>query len=465
MRQAFSHTAAAVAAALLLAACSSGEAPPAAGGDGDTASRLAAAASAYSEPGDATAQQAVPAAAVASAPAGQAAQAGAGQAAGAIYGDSLLDATIAEATNLIPALASDTSSTAVTGQIYRGLVKYDKDLVLVPDLAESWEISDDQLTVTFKLKDGVKWEDGEPVTSQDCLFTWQLMSDPQTPTPYGEDFRQIARAEAPDPLTFSVTYHRTLASAVSIWGFNIMPKHLLEGVSLDESPLARRPVGNGPFRLKSWETGQRVTLSASETYSGGRPRLDSLVTLIIPDMATQMMELRTGRLDMMGLLPDQWMQANADPELSSKLKFYRYPAFSYTYLGFNLNDRRLADVRVRRAINYAIDKDELVEGVLLGLGTVANGPFKPDMWANNRDVKPFPYDPDQARALLAEAGWKDTDGDGYVDKDGRRFTLTILSNQGNKVREECALIIQQRLKAVGIEVKIRILEWAALTKE
>jgi peptide/nickel transport system substrate-binding protein len=453
-------------ALLALQACSPGEpAPPSPGADGAAApvvnaSAPAPPAGAFPVPANASAPP--PAAGLAAA--AQAAPPAAGPG-GAAYGDRLLDASIAEATNLIPALASDTSSTAITGQIYRGLVKYDRDLNLVPDLAESWEVSDDQLTVTFRLKGGVQWEDGTPFTAEDCLFTWRLMSDPLTPTPYGEDFRQIARASAPDPLTFVVTYHRTLASAVTIWGFSIMPRHLLDGADLDGSPLARRPVGNGPFRLLSWEPGQRVTLAASDTFSGGRPYLDALVTTIIPDMATQLMELRTGTLDMMSLTPDQWEQAREDPELSSRFSFYKYPAFSYAYLGFNLNDRRLADVRVRRAINHAIDKEELVEGVLLGLGTVANGPFKPDMWANNADVKPFPFDPEKARALLAEAGWTDTDGDGYVDREGRRFTLTVLTNQGNKVREQCALIIQQRLKAVGVEVKIRILEWAALTKE
>ena len=110
----------------------------------------------------------------------------------------MVDASIAEATNLIPALASDTSSTAITGQVYRGLVKYDKDINIVPDLAESWEISEDQLTITFKLKKGIVWEDGTPFTSGDCLFTWRLMSDPMTPTPYGEDFKQIREAYAPD---------------------------------------------------------------------------------------------------------------------------------------------------------------------------------------------------------------------------------------------------------------------------
>jgi peptide/nickel transport system substrate-binding protein len=380
-------------------------------------------------------------------------------------GDALVDATIAEATNLIPAFASDTSSTAITSQVYRGLVKYDKDLNLIPDLAESWEISEDGLTITFKLKKGIIWEDGTPFGAEDCLFTWRLMSDPLTPTPYGEDFKRIKDARAPDEHTFIVTYERTLASALTVWGFSIMPKHLLDGVNPDESPLSRKPVGVGPFRLEKWEPGQRVILRASDTFEKGRPPLDMLITRVIPDTATQMMELSTGQIDMMGLSPDQWEESQANLQLTEAYDFYSYPAFAYTYLGLNNADPRLSDVRVRRAINYAIDKEEILQGVLLGKGTVANGPFKPDMWANNKNVKPFPYDPEKAKALLAEAGWKDTDRDGYVDRNGQRFVLTILVNQGNKVRETAALIIQAKLKQVGVEVKVRVVEWAAMTKE
>jgi peptide/nickel transport system substrate-binding protein len=326
-------------------------------------------------------------------------------------------------------------------------------------------VSEDQLTIVFKLKEGIVWADGTPFTSADCLFTWKLMSDPLTPTPYGEDFKQIKEASAPDPHTFKVTYKRTLASALTIWSFNIMPKHLLENTDLDANPLARKPVGNGPFRLENWEVGQRITLAASDTYEKGRPPLDSLITLIIPDQATQMMELTTGRIDMMALTPDQWEEAKVNRQLTDAYNFYRYPAFAYTYLGLNNRDPRLSDVKVRRAINYAINKDEIVQGVLLGLGQTTNGPFKPDMWSYNQNLKPFPYDPAKARELLTEAGWVDTNKDGYVEKNGQKFVLTILVNQGNKMREQCALIIQARLKEVGIEVKIRIVEWAAMTKE
>ncbi|MDR1165412.1 MAG: peptide-binding protein [Deltaproteobacteria bacterium] len=381
------------------------------------------------------------------------------------FGDSLVDASIAEATNLIPALANDTSSMAVVGQVYRGLVKYDENLKLVGDLAESWDISEDQRTVTFHLKKGIVWEDGTPFTAQDSLFTWKLMSDPLVPTSYGADFQEIEEASAPDDYTFSVTYRRTMANAVAIWGFSQMPKRLLEGANLDESPLARQPVGNGPFRLENWEVGQRMTLAASETFEGGRPPLNRLITLNIPDQATQFMELKSGALDMMTLTPDQWLEAQDDRLLNEAYNFFRHPAFAYSYLGFNLQDPRLSDARVRRAINYAIDKEEIVAGVLLGLGRAANGPFKPDMWSNNQNLPPFPFDPDQARRLFQEAGWADADGDGILEKDGQKFVLNIMTNQGNKTREQVCLIIQARLKEVGVDARVRIVEWAALTKE
>ena len=380
-------------------------------------------------------------------------------------GDSLVDASIGDASNFIPALSSDTASSGVSGLAYPGLVKYDRNLKIVPDLAESWEFSNDERTITFKLRPGLAWADGAPLTAADCVFTWKLMSDPDTPTAYGESFQQVELAEAVDDLTFRVTFKKVMARALITWAFGIMPRHLLEGADLDASPLARTTVGPGPFQLDSWETGQRITLRPNERYYGGRPYLDRLVTRIIPDMTTQFMELETGQLDMMGLDPDQWLMAHEKPDLRDRYDFHTYMSFAYTYLGFNLRDPRLSDARVRKAIALAIDKGELVEGVLLGFGRKANGPFKPDMWAYNDKVAPHPYDPQAARALLAEAGWTDTDGDKLVDKDGKPFVLTIATNQGNLNREMTGLIIQSRLRDVGIEVKLLTIEWAAFLKD
>jgi peptide/nickel transport system substrate-binding protein len=177
------------------------------------------------------------------------------------------------------------------------------------------------------------------------------------------------------------------------------------------------------------------------------------------------MELRVGNLDMMSLTPDQWKQAQKNPKITQAYNFFKSLSFTYTYLGFNMKDSRLSNKLVRQAIAYAINKNSILNGVLSGYGELANGPFLPQMWAYNKNVKPSPYDPEQAKALLKEAGWVDTDRDGYVDKNGKRFVLTILFNQGNHIRESTGIVIQDNLKQVGIEVKLRVVEWASLTKE
>ena len=384
---------------------------------------------------------------------------------GPVNGDALVEAALGEATNLIPALASDNASFAVIDRVYDGLVKLDRDLSLAPALAESWEFSEDRRTLTFKLRPGVRWHDGAPFTAADALFTYELMIDPATPTAYADAFQQIEKAEAVDDLTFRVTYRRPLAKALGSWTFAIMPAHLLKGRPLENSPLARRPVGTGPYKLESWEAGQRVILAANDDYFEGRPRLDRVIIRIIPDLNAQMMELLAGQVDTMSLTPDQYEEKSAAADFTSVYQVFRYPAFSYGYLGFNLERPLFQDRRVRQALAYAIDKREIVDGVLLGLGRAANGPFKPDMWANNRRVEPYPFDQGKARSLLAEAGWADTDGDGLLDKDGRPFRFTIATNQGNKVREQTAALIQARLKEIGVEAQIRVIEWAAFLKE
>ncbi|MDR2947459.1 MAG: peptide-binding protein [Candidatus Adiutrix sp.] len=384
---------------------------------------------------------------------------------GPVNGDALVSASIGEPSNFIPALASDSASTEITSRVYSGLLKIDKNLNIVPNLAESLEISEDELTFTFRLRKNVRWHDGTPFTSRDAMFSYQLMINPNTPTAYAESYKQVKSAEAPDDYTFIVHYDRPLARALVSWCFDVMPAHLLEGQPLEGHPLARAPIGTGPYKFEKWEPGQRITLAANDDYFEGRPHLDRLVMKIIPDLNAQMMELMAGQLDSMGLTPDQYEEKKADPAFTAQYNMFRYPAFAYTYLGFNLEDPRFADQRVRQAVAYAVDKQELIDGALLGFGAPANGPFTPDMWANNQNVKPYPFDQAKAKALLAEAGWADTDGDGILDKNGEPFQFTLMTNQGNKVREQCGLIIQARLAEVGIKVNLRVVEWAAFVKE
>jgi peptide/nickel transport system substrate-binding protein len=383
----------------------------------------------------------------------------------AAYGDILVEGSIGDASNLIPVLATDNASHSISSLIFNGLVKYDRDLNIVGDLAESWDISKDGLVITFHLRKGVRWHDGQPFTAEDVLFTYRLTIDPKTPTAYAGDFLKVKKAEALDAHTFRVTYDRPFAPALMSWGSSVMPKHLLEGKDVTKSPLARHPIGTGPYRFKEWKTGQKIVLVYNPDYFEGRPFLDGRIMRIIPDMATMFLELRARGIDQMGLTPLQYTRQTENQYFRTHFRKYRYLSFSYTYLGFNLQNPMFADRKVRQALACAVNKEELIDGVLLGLGKEASGPFKPGTWQHNADVKRFPFDPKKTLELLAEAGWRDTDGDGILDKKGQRFEFELLVNQGNEVRAKTAEIVQRRLAEVGISVKIRVIEWAAFIKE
>lgn len=377
------------------------------------------------------------------------------------YGDSLVEGSIGEPSTLLPILASDSASHSVASLIYNGLVKYDKKLNLIGDLADHWEISADGLTITFYLKKGVKWHDGREFTSRDVLYTYRTIINPKTPTAYAEDFLQVKKAEALDTYTFRVVYSKPFAPALASWGTSILPSHLLDGKDITKSELARNPVGTGPYRFKEWVAGQKLVLESFQDYFEGRPFIDRRIFRIIPDTSTMYMELKAGGLDMMNLTPVQFKRQTDTKEFLERFNKFSYPVPSYTYLGYNMKNPLFSDKKVRQAITCAIRKDELVQGVLFGLGQAGHTPFQPGTWANNPDVKPFPYDPIRAEKLLSEAGWLRSE-DGSLVKNGKKFSFTILTNQGNEQRIKTAQIVQYRLKKLGIDVKIRVLEWASL---
>jgi len=377
------------------------------------------------------------------------------------YGDTLVDGTIGEPSNLIPVLATDSSSFDVAGLVYNGLLKYDRNLKLVGDLAKSWDVSKNGLIITFHLRHGVKWQDGVEFTTRDVLYTYRVTIDPKTPTAYAENFKQVKRAEVVDPYTFRVTYEKPYAPALASWTSAILPAHLLEGKDITKSPLSRNPVGTGPYRLKAWVAGQKVVLESYHDYFEGRPYIDRYVYRIIPDSSTMYMELKSGGLDMMTLTPLQYQRQTDTSQFKERFNKYRYPSSSYIYLGYNLRHPLFKDKRVRQAITSAINKDEIIQGALLGMGQVAHGPYKPGTWAYKPDINDFDYNPERARKLLADAGWRKMNSDGILTKNGKPFRFTVLTNQGNDLRLKTAQIIQQRLKAVGIDMKIRVLEWAS----
>jgi peptide/nickel transport system substrate-binding protein len=373
-------------------------------------------------------------------------------------GDAYIDASLGDASYLNPILSTDSASNAIVGQVFNGLVKYDKDLNLVGELAESWEVKNGGREILFRLHQGVKWHDGKPFTSRDVQFTYERLIDPKVKTPYGADYQIVDRLETPDAYTVRVLYKEPFAPALESWGIGIIPAHIFSEGDFNQHPANRRPVGTGPYRFVDWQTDEKIVLEANPDYFEGRPYLNRYIFRVIPDNSVQFLELRQRSIDTMSLTPDQY---EAYPEFFRAYNKFRYPSFSYTYLAFNLDHPLFGDKRVRRALAHALKKDEIIDGVLLGYGRRATGPFPPSSWAFDETVADYEYNPEKARALLAQAGWTDSNGDGILDKDGKPFSMTILTNQGNKMRELCAVIVQSHFARVGIQVHVRILEWSS----
>ncbi len=371
---------------------------------------------------------------------------------------------LADAKRLLPLLASDSASGEITGWIFNGLTKYDRDLKITGELAESWEVSPDGLQILFHLRKGVRWHDGAEFTSEDVLFTYNTVTDPKVPTPYSSNYGPVKNVEALDKYTVRVSYHEPFAPALESWGMGILPKHILYDNDITKEIYSRKPIGTGPYRLREWVTGQKVILEANAEYYEGRPGIDKFVARVIPDTATMFLELKFGGIDFMGLTPPQYKLQATKETFNKYFQKFRYPAFGYTYLGYNHLDPQFADMRVRRAITHAINKNDIIAGVLLGYGTPCTGPFPPESWAYNPKVKDLAYDPDLSIKLLGEAGWK-SGKNGTLEKNGKPFEFTVITNQGNEARLKTAQIIKESLRKIGISMNIKVLEWQAMLHE
>lgn len=388
----------------------------------------------------------------------------------AAYGDTFIEALLGNVSSLIPNIVSDGASFDVAGMMYSGLVMRDGSLNIVGELAESWTFSPDCLTLTFRLRRNVTWHDGHPFTAADVVFTYETMIDPKTPTAYREDFYAVERVEAADPFTVRVRYKRPYAKALQSWGVWMLPRHLLERYvregRIREAPQNwHAPVGTGPYRFQELRAGEKIVLVANPDYFIGPPYISRIVYRIIPSQATILLELKARGIDSAGLTALQFKRQTDYPAFRKAYNKFRYAANAYTYLGFNLRDPRFADKRVRQAFAHAINKWELIDGVLLGFGREATGPYKPGTWAYNGKVRRYAHDLEAAQKLLAEAGWRERNAEGLLVKNGRPFTFELLTNQGNEERKKVAEIVQASLKQLGVTVEIRTIEWAAFLKE
>lgn len=375
-------------------------------------------------------------------------------------GDRLNMALIGSPPNLVPFLAGDASAAAIAGNIYHALLTYDANLNLIPQLAEKYEVAPDGKTITFTLKPGLTFSDGSPLTSRDVSATFHALTNPNTRTPYADDYLRVSRFETPDPRTIRVTYAEPFAPALSSWaGLIVLPaKIIAQTPDFNNTPLKTKPLGSGPYELTRWRPGQDFLLTRNP-HSFEHPPITQLYYRILPDQSTQWLELKAGKLDITELTPLAYTRLIHAPWFQKQYATYRYLGSAYTYMGFNLKDPLFADKTVRQAMSYAVDRQGLINAVLFGQGQAIASIFKPGTWANNTALKPYPYNPQKARQLLAQAGWK-PGPDGILFKNGKPFRFTLTTNQGNESRLKTAQILQKFFADVGIQMDIRVQEWS-----
>jgi peptide/nickel transport system substrate-binding protein len=391
---------------------------------------------------------------------------------------------IGDATSLNPVIATDGQSYIAEWPIFDSLVELDEKLGVKPLLAESWEVSRDGLTYTFKLKKGVKWHDGKPFTARDVAFTFYSVLDPKVTTPHRGYFDALVgfpeltnkdNPKKPEELAqkpieiiddhtirFRLRYPYGAFLAVLVNPrAGIIPEHLLKGVDLNTAEYNRKPIGTGPFKFVEWKRGERIVLEANPDYHAGRPALDRLIYRVIPDTVVLLQELRAGGVDFIDRPP---LTEVGRLKQTPGLKVLTTDNTSYTYFGYRQDLAPFDDLRVRRALYHAVDITAIVREVLQGYGVVSNGQFPPGSWAFDPSVKPYPYDPNRAKALLAEAGWK-PGPDGVLTKDGKRLSFSLRHDQADQTVKDTAIIIQEFLKKVGVEATIEPLDWPTFVKK
>lgn len=343
--------------------------------------------------------------------------------------------------SLDPRVATDALSLHVIGLLFNALVRTDEHFRVVPDLAARWEQPDER-TVIFHLRRGVRFHHGRELTADDVRFTFEsLKTVGSAHTTLLEEVQEVRILDR-----YRVAFHLKRP-------FGPLPYHLTVGIVpadiADGEGFGQAPVGTGPFRFTRWDQNEQVEVEAFPGYFGGAPRVERLRLRIIPDATIRFLELKKGNIDL--------LLASLPPEVLSLVKSLpgvqtaTGPSSNYTYLGFNLRDPILSDLRVRRAIAHALDRKGLIAHLLRGQATAATGLLFPQHWAYESQVVTFPFDLDRARRLLDEAGYPATQG-------GVRFALTFKATTGELSRA-IAEAMQFQLSQVGIRLEIRSYEW------
>ncbi|MDQ0337943.1 peptide/nickel transport system substrate-binding protein [Caldalkalibacillus uzonensis] len=369
-------------------------------------------------------------------------------------GGDLKIAILSDAVSLDPHGATDNPSSNVAHNIYETLFYRDKNGEIQPLLAEDYE-QVDEVTWHIKLREGVTFSDGTPFNAEAVKVNLERLLDEDLGSPRAFIFENnpekngwLESVNVVDEYTVEIKtwypYSPMLAHFTHSAGQMISPA-AIEAEKNGETTIATNPVGTGPFVLERWEPGQEIVLKKNENYWGEPPKLDSITFMVVPEDSTRLAMLETGEIHIAEpVQPSDVSRVEASPNM----ELYHVDSVSLTYISFNTQKEPFNDVRVRKAISMAINKEEIINGIVGGAGIPAVGPLAPDVFGYHDGVSQLEYNPEQAKELLAEAGYPDG------------FKTTIWTND-NQVREDIAEVVQAQLKEIGVDAEIEVLEWGA----
>jgi peptide/nickel transport system substrate-binding protein len=386
----------------------------------------------------------------------------------------LVSASLSDLQGLNELVAADARFTGeILEQMFLRLFEEQPDFehhppTFAPSLAESWSLSPDGLELTVRLRPGLVWSDGVPITAEDVRFTHAAQTSPEVAWSYAFAKDSIAAVEVVDPLTVRFRLREAYATALlDVNEGGILPAHVWGRLPFAEwrrqaDWFRQNLVVSGPFILDSWTPSQEVVLRRNPRYHrSGLPRLERVVVRIVPDQANQMAQLLGGQLDFVfGVAPARTAELAGRSDIALRAYWNR----QYDFICWNTRRPLFADPEVRRALTLAIDRQALVDALWHGHARVSNSPILSTVWAYDRTLVPWPHDPAEARRLLAARGWADRDGDGVLDRDGERFAFELTTNGGNRIRSDAAVMIQAQLAKVGIEARPRTLDGNTLNE-
>jgi peptide/nickel transport system substrate-binding protein len=362
-----------------------------------------------------------------------------------------------------PILSMARQDRLVTTYVFTPLIQIDRDLQPVPALADSWEVSEDGLRYRFDLNEKATFSDGRPVRAQDVLFTLRKIVDPASEAVQmlgAFETLDLAQTRVIDDRAIEVVFRQALASQlIRFRDVLVLPEHIYSKGDFRRD-FNDRAVGSGPYVLRPRTAAGDIVVERRRDYWGEKPHIDTVVFKIINDQATAYNALKRGDIDETMIGSDTWLRERSNPDLKRRIDFQRFYTLNYNFIAWNTRHRYLGDKRVRRALAMCIPIDAVIQDLYHGTARAMTGPFTPDEWAYNPTVPVIKYDPEGAKRLLASAGWRDTDADGLLDRDGKPFQFSLLIMSGSATGRQVAQMVQSEFRKIGVQLDISVMDGA-----